>query len=166
MVGFDGISIKKVMLYVFLALLIGFVSGFLMGYFQKEQCPSVVTTVETAPICPRYECLQITRDATFEVLSQDKEVSGTGNLFGGNAKVSIPIKNTDAEGASFIVGMICETLQRIPTNITSQKQYIGPNQTATFDLEYEISARENWKCMNFTVNAQAVKACDLKEVTK
>lgn len=162
---FEGVRVWKVVLYVFAALLIGFGSGYLaktiIGADAVSSPIKNATTITTG--CSSYVCNQVTRPAGFEIMG-DANASGTGNFFGGNAEIAVAVKNIDSEGAQFQAIISCETLQKAAKDIFSDKMYVGPNKTITFKIPYEISARENWKCSNYRVTGEAVKACELKEI--
>jgi len=162
---FEGIRVWKAVLYVFVALLVGFGSGYLVKTITSTNVVSSpiqnVTTITTG--CSSYVCNQVTRPAEFEIMS-DTNASGIGNFFGGNTEIDVTVKNIDSEGAQFQAIISCETLQKAAKDIFSDKMYVGPNKTITFKIPYEISARENWKCGNYRVTGEAVKACELKEI--
>ena len=162
---FEGVRVWKVVLYVFAALLVGFGSGYIAKTLTGANVVFLpvqnVTTINTG--CSFYVCNQVTRPAGFEIMG-DTNASGTGNFFGGNAEIGVTVKNIDSEGAQFQAIISCETLQKAAKDIFSDKMYVGPNQTITFKMPYEISARENWKCSNYRVTGEAVKACELKEI--
>jgi len=159
---FEGVRVWKVILYVFVALIVGFGSGYVVKTIAGTSV-GLVQNVSVNTGCSSYACSQITRPAEYKII-EDTNASGTGNFFGGNAEIGVVVKNTDSEGAQFQATINCQTLQRSPKDISSGKRYIGPNQTATFKIPYEISARENWKCANYRVVGEAVKACELKEI--
>ncbi|KHO45337.1 MAG: hypothetical protein QS98_C0011G0032 [archaeon GW2011_AR3] len=174
----DPVPMSKVVLYVLvygtLIGLVGFFGGWIAGNLNAEkplECAAnnassisdALNGAQTAESsCPRYGCYQVTREAVFELLSN--ESSGTGNLFGGDASISIPVKNMDPEGGYFIITIGCQTLNKQSADITSEPIYIGPNQTGTFSLVYGIEARENWKCDNYRVNSSVVKTCELTQL--
>ncbi len=167
MAGFDDVKMGKVFLYVAIALVTGFLIGIIVGNLKpltKCNAPNAEENASiAAPVaCPKFECSQVMRNASYELLGN--ESSGTGSIFGGNAKISVPVKNLDAEGAFFQVTINCQTLNRDASEISSDRVYIGPNQTGGFPLEYVIDARENWKCNNYRVIAEAVRACEMSEI--